>query len=80
MGMNSQDDFKDRILFAVLSAAAVGLVAHLTERLVATGWHRVTGRAPPRPMGLASFAGRHAGVGAAGVLLRRAPVLNRLQG
>lgn len=77
--MTSTDDFKDRVLFTLLSAAFMAAAALVARRAVEKAWQRATGRAPPRPFALAGPAGKKAGEGTARFLIEHLPVLNRLQ-
>lgn len=75
--MTRQDEFKDRLLFTLLTGAAVTVVAQLARHAVSKAWLEITGRKPPRELGIIAPAGRKAGEGAASFLAERFGLLKR---
>jgi len=62
--MAREESFRDRLVWTLVSAAAISIAATLAQSLTAGAWKWVTRRSPPKSLWGASFAGRKAGVSA----------------
>ncbi len=78
--MATEPNFKDRLLWTLVSAAAVAVAATLAQRTVGYLWARTTHKPAPKPLPLLRPAGRKVGKGAAGFLVTRTPFLRGLRG
>jgi hypothetical protein len=64
-----REDWRDRLICAVVAGAATALAGWGARRLAHLAWRRVTGRAPPQQKGLAAVLGWKAGHGGVGAAL-----------
>ncbi|MGI5861091.1 MAG: hypothetical protein ACOX6T_03430 [Myxococcales bacterium] len=78
--MATKPNFKDRLIWTLASAAAVAVAATLAQNAVGYLWARTTHRPVPKPLPFLRPAGSRAGKGAAGFLMKRAPILRALRG
>ena len=78
--MKSKVTFKDRIVWTLISTAAVALASTAAKQLAAWGWSRATHRALPKGIWALTPAASKAGKGAAGYLLHRFPPARALRG
>ncbi|MGC4114027.1 MAG: hypothetical protein QM765_05090 [Myxococcales bacterium] len=77
--MTTEDTFKDRFLFTMLSATAAAVVAYVTRQAITAAWQRATGRSAPLPLSLLNPAGKKAGESTAAFLMQRLPLLHFLR-